>query len=70
MTIAVNLFTQTFNGWENVATNKTHENLRFQTRIQRDKTIAIKLNYIPNVNTQNYPFCSLQSVVKTFGHST
>ena len=28
------------------------------------------LMYIPNDNTQNYPFCILQLVVKTFGHST
>ena len=27
-------------------------------------------NYIPTKVTQNYPFCRLQSVVKTFGHST
>ena len=26
--------------------------------------------YIPNENTQNYPFCRLQLVVETFGNST
>ena len=26
--------------------------------------------YIPNDNTQNYPYCMLQSVVETIGHST
>ena len=26
--------------------------------------------YIPNDYTQHYPFCRLQSVVETFGHST
>ena len=29
-----------------------------------------KLMYIPNEDTQNYPFCRLQLVVETFGHST
>ena len=38
--------------------------------IQRDKTIADKLIYISNDDTQNYPFCRLQSVVETFEHST
>ena len=37
----------------------------------RDKTRADKLIYIPNDDTQNYPFYKLQLVVvKTFGHST
>ena len=36
----------------------------------RDKTIAVKLMYIPNDETQNYSFCRLQLVVETFGHST
>ena len=35
-----------------------------------DYTMANKLMYISNVNTQNYPFCRLQLVVETFGHST
>ena len=26
--------------------------------------------YIPNSDTQNYPFCRLQLVAETFGHST
>ena len=38
--------------------------------IQRDKTMADKLMYIPNYNTQNYPLCRLQFVIETFGHST
>ena len=29
-----------------------------------------KLIYIPNDDTQNYPFCRLQLVVKTFGLPT
>ena len=36
----------------------------------KDKTMAEKLMYIPNDDTQNYPFYKLQFVVKTFGHST
>ena len=32
--------------------------------------MADKLLYIPNDNTQNYPFCILQLVFKTFGHLT
>ena len=32
--------------------------------------MADKFMYIPNDETQNYPFCRLQLVVKTFGHST
>ena len=31
--------------------------------------MADKLLYIPNEDTQNYPFCRLQLVVLTFGHS-
>ena len=29
-----------------------------------------KIMYIPNDDTQNYPFCKFQLVVKTFEHST
>ena len=29
-----------------------------------------KLIYIPNDDPKNYPFCRLQLVVETFGHST
>ena len=29
--------------------------------------MADKLMYIPNDDTQNYHFCRLQSVIKTFG---
>ena len=32
--------------------------------IQRDKTIADKLMYIPNDDTQNYLFCRLKLVFK------
>ena len=28
------------------------------------------LMYIPNVDTQNFPFCRLQLVVETYGNST
>ena len=31
--------------------------------------MADKLMYIANDDTQNYPFCRLQLVVETFGHS-
>ncbi len=32
--------------------------------------MADKLMYIPNVNTQNYPFFRLQLVDETLGHPT
>ena len=32
--------------------------------------MADKLMYIPDDDTQNYPFCRLQLVIETFGHST
>ena len=32
--------------------------------------MADKFMYIPNDDTQNYPFCTLPLVVETFGHST
>ena len=38
--------------------------------IERDKTMADKLMYIPNDVTQNYPFCRLQLVIDMFGHLT
>ena len=38
--------------------------------IQRDKTIANKLMYIPNEDTQNYLLCRLKLVVETFEHLT
>ena len=38
--------------------------------IYSDKTLADKLMYIPNDDTQNNPFCRLQLVVEMFGHST
>ena len=37
--------------------------------ILMDKTIADKLMYMPNDDTQIYPFWRLQLVVETFGHS-
>ena len=40
------------------------------TGIYRDKTMADKLMYIPNVKTQNYSFYRLKLLVKTFKHST
>ena len=38
--------------------------------IQRDKPMADKLVYIPNDDTQNFPFCRLKLVVEMFEHST
>ena len=38
--------------------------------ILRYKTMANKLMYIPNDDTQNYLFCRLQYMVGTFGQST
>ena len=35
----------------------------------RDKTMADKLMYLLNDDTQNYPFYRLQLVVETIGHS-
>ena len=32
--------------------------------------MADKLMYIPNVDTQNYPYCRLQLIVETFEYST
>ena len=31
-------------------------------------TIANKLMYIPNVDTQNYPFCGLQLLIERLGN--
>ena len=36
--------------------------------IQRDKTMAVKLMYIPNDDIQNYRFCRLRIVGEIFGH--
>ena len=36
----------------------------------RDKTMADKLMYILNDDTQNYPFYRLQLMLETFGHTT
>ena len=38
----------------------------YYSGISRDKTWADKLMYIPNVDTQDYPFFILQLVVETF----
>ena len=35
-----------------------------------DKTMADKIMYIPNVDTQNYPFCRFQLVVEMIEHLT
>ena len=32
--------------------------------------MANRLMYIPNADTQNYPYCRLKLVVKTFEHPT
>ena len=38
--------------------------------VQRDKTMADKLMYITNNDSQNNPFFNLLLWVKMFGHST
>ena len=38
--------------------------------IYRDKTMADKMMYIPNDDTQNNPFCILKLFVETVVHST
>ena len=38
--------------------------------IYKDKTMADKLVYILNDDTQNYPFCRSQLMCEKFGHST
>ena len=38
--------------------------------IWRYKTMADKLMYIPNYDTQNYPFCRFKLVAEAFEHST
>ena len=37
---------------------------------QWDETMADKLMYTHYDDRQNYPFCSVQLLVETFGHST
>ena len=44
--------------------------IAFMSGIYRDKTIADKFKCIPNDDKQNFPFCSVKLVVKTFEHST
>ena len=39
-------------------------------KLSRDKTMADKIMYIPNGDTQNYHLCRLQLVVELFGYST
>ena len=41
----------------------------FNDRDVRVKTMAVKLMYFPNDDTQNNPFSRLQLVVETFEHS-
>ena len=36
----------------------------------RDKTMVDKLMYVPMNDKNNNPFCRLQFMVETFGHST
>ena len=50
-------------------TKKTNPKVKLPG-ISRDKTMTDKLMYIPNDDTQNYPFCRLKLVVETFEHST
>ena len=50
-------------GWKNWESGR-------EAGILRDKTMADKFMYIPNDDTQNYPFRRLQLVVETFRHST
>ena len=38
----------------------------YNTVIRKDKTLAEKLMYIPNDDTQNYPFYKLQFVFEAF----
>ena len=38
----------------------------FNPGIKKDKTMADKFIYIPNDDTQNYPFCTLKLVFETF----
>ena len=49
---------------------KSSQKLTHVLGILRNKTMADKLLYIPNYDTQNEPFCILQFVVETFGNST
>ena len=39
-------------------------------KLSRDKTMADKIMYIPNGDTQNYHLCRLQLVVETYGNPT
>ena len=41
-----------------------------KSRDLRDKTMADKMMYIQNDDTQNYSLCRSQLVVETFIHST
>ncbi len=41
-----------------------------RTGISRNQIIADKLKYIPNDDTQYYPFYRIQLVVESFGQST
>ena len=48
--------------WQNYKKNvkSDMDMISCNSRILRDKTMADKLIYIPNDDTQNYPFCRLQ----------
>ena len=45
-------------------------NMQYVYQILRDNTMADKMMYNPNDDTQNKPFCRLKFLVKTFGHLT
>ena len=45
-------------------------NPAFSGILRDKKTVADILMYIPNDDTQQHPFCRLQLVVETFGHSS
>ena len=47
-----------------------HQIAHIYTRDLKGFDNGDKLIYIPNDNTQNYPFCWFQLVVETFGYST
>ena len=49
--------------WKNVIWE--FDKISHSLGILREKTMADKLIYIPNDDTQNYPLCRLQFVVET-----
>ena len=44
--------------------------IKVKPGIERDKTMADKIKYVPNDDARNNSFCILQLVVETIGHST